>query len=392
MVRVRVPRQANHETLASFFHVKSGLWRLLVSISVSLLCLCTIVIQYHVIFYDKDVYSSMWLARPEATNGEAFAARSLQQAESLAWPDDQPMQQKQPQPMPQQQPHSPPLTDKPIMLLAVFSMRKETNRQQYLRQTIFNTTDPRICTLQQYTAPNSVVRQDCQILYTFLIGTDRADLPRKLVHNETDLSRIVLPPEPTDADIVTLAIEENMNAGKTPSYFRYASLLTEDLARRNIRIDYITKMDSDTMINVTALADFANEYLLPSTMSQYQATFGGLLFEQMYCGGGKHCKKLKGRVYMSGGFYFLSLPLVRHITSPEIYETKHIWFEDMNTGFQVASYNRPISYLAFNTDMFWKHGVKKEEDWRELWAKAQEDPSVLVTGWGAWGTVEGSLG
>jgi hypothetical protein len=263
---------------------------------------------------------------------------------------------------------------------------------------MLNIKDPRLCTLYQYSLTNSTVQRDCQIIYTFVTGTwdTKSTLPTKLPIELSNLSDVVVeqPPTGDHNDVVTLAIQENMNDGKTPSFFRYASLLTDNLYRQeNLRLDYVAEMDTDVLMNISALADFMDTYLVPSTSRQYHPAFGGLLFEFFHCGALRRCRQLKGRVYMSGGFYFMSQHLVKHITSPEVYQQRFVKWEDMNTGFQIATYTKPIAYIACNTGMFWRHGVKKEAEYREWWKAGQRgNSSAFFTPWGAWNDVERSLG
>jgi hypothetical protein len=134
-------------------------------------------------------------------------------------------------------------------------------------------------------------------------------------------------------------------------------------------------------------------------------------------------------IHTVGAFYFLSQQLARHVTQTtnillpqNTNETKKkenpkkflARYEDMDMGMRVATYTHPIAYIECNTGMFWKHGLKTEQDFRSWWEKGRRNKrlgkgrskpqsttsitssgttdDVYWTGWGAWKEGGGGLG
>lgn len=94
----------------------------------------------------------------------------------------------------------------------------------------------------------------------------------------------------------------------------------------------------------------------------------------------------------------MSQQLAQHVTLPHVEESmpQHREFEDLDMGMRVATYTHPIAYVEFNTGMFWKHGLKTEQEFRDWWNKGRRNGTnstdVYWTGWGAWKKDGGGLG
>jgi len=82
----------------------------------------------------------------------------------------------------------------------------------------------------------------------------------------------------------------------------------------------------------------------------------------------------------------MSQHLAKHITSPKVDQRHFADYEDMDVGIRVSTYTEPISYIEFNTGMFWHHGLKQEEEFRKWWKEGTEENSTEAywTHWGAW--------
>lgn len=186
---------------------------------------------------------------------------------------------------------------KPTMLVGIFSTHNEQLRRQYIRETMLNVSDDFLCPLDVYLASNV---SECRVIYAFIVGAGAADAPQKNTQ-ATNLTQAVLSSSDDEPDVVRLSIQENMDHGKSPTYFAYGALLDQELRQQSFRhIDYIAKMDSDTLMNIQALDKFMNDSLVAYDAPRYLPTYGGMMLDWMKCGGESHCDVLQGRVYMQG--------------------------------------------------------------------------------------------
>eukprot|EP00980_Cylindrotheca_fusiformis_P022771 scaffold9735_cov106-Cylindrotheca_fusiformis.AAC.1 len=144
----------------------------------------------------------------------------------------------------------------PRFLLGFFSMPNEVDRRQFMRDSVLrfykdvDKEDNRtICAL------NDLLRQDipeCRITYVFIIGGSEG--PKRLLTSSEEqpiYTRNILENEP---DVVQLNIEENMNDGKTPTYYKYASIMAEQVSA-----DYVAKVDLDTLLFVPNFVKYCQE-------------------------------------------------------------------------------------------------------------------------------------
>lgn len=230
----------------------------------------------------------------------------------------------------------------------------------------------RLCSLQDY-LHDVKGASACQILYTFVVGGN-ASAPAAYPDAATDLVVENSTLASLEPDVVLLNIRENMNEGKTPSWFHYTSTILHR------KIDYVAKLDLDTLVSIPQLLEFVNQELPPAApagqrQNQHQVqlapprVFGGLLMDFEACGGKfyeSRCKPAKGKIYMSGQFYFVSYDLVQHQSRWRTNNTfKERKYEDLNFGVRIWAYPHPIKIIAFNPHMFWWHGYKNETLWMD---------------------------
>ena len=128
-----------------------------------------------------------------------------------------------------------PAPSESTMLLGIFSMSKEKEQRHYIRETMLNVNDTRVCPLYVYIDSSSTVdatsfdTSRCQVLYAFIVGADTdPEAPTKNTHAQ-NLTELVFPSDTEEPDVVRLTIKENMNAGKSPTYFKYGALLDQEL-------------------------------------------------------------------------------------------------------------------------------------------------------------------
>lgn len=251
-------------------------------------------------------------------------------------------------------------------LLGIFCQLNDTKHRAMTRSTMLgpdlpDDVQPLLCTLRDY-LDHSKVASSCQIVYTFVVGGN-ASAPMAYPVDASDLvveNSTIMSLEP---DVVLLNIKENMNEGKSDSWFHYASTLLH----RNI--DYVSKLDLDTLVSIPQLLSFVNDELPIPHQRAPPRVFGGLLMDFEACGGKffkARCSPIKGKVFMSGQFYFVSYDLVQHQsrlrTNDTLIQRKH---EDLNFGIRIWAYPHPIKVIAFNPHMFWWHGYKNETLWMD---------------------------
>ena len=205
---------------------------------------------------------------------------------------------------------------------------KEAMRRQMIRETYlsfyktFNKSSDRICKLTHILNGNTSL-QDCQIAYAFFMGANKAGPPELLSPNATfpmTRDRPKLDPAKLytigkgEDDIIYLNIRENQFDGKMPTWFKYGSMVVEEM---NVPFDYIAKVDSDTLLFIPTLLEFADVHLRDTS----KLIHVGLPFFSNFCNKKKFddhpCPMpLAGDLYMSGEFSAMSSQLASIITSP----------------------------------------------------------------------------
>ena len=102
-----------------------------------------------------------------------------------------------------------------------------------------------------------------------------------------------------EPDVTYLNIQENMNDGKSATWFKYASHVLPE----SLQIDFIGKVDSDCILHPPKLLRELEERISVGNM-----TYGGYPMDND-----------NDHHYMSGGFYFLSRRLASVITAVDSY-------------------------------------------------------------------------
>lgn len=213
------------------------------------------------------------------------------------------------------------------ILLGLFTTTREQDkpRQNLVRKTyltnyeILNqvglaksdeTTD-RLCSLADLLEQKNNTMQECVIVYTFVAGNYHKKSNLSIPTDLTYIDDASFPyavdrssEEGYNRDFVYLNIRENMNDGKTSTWFKYASTI---LPAKELGIDLIAKVDSDTVLYPRPLL-----HELDRTLSRKykisrpaQRVYGG--FEEV-----AHPEEVP---YAQGGFYFLSRDVASYITS-----------------------------------------------------------------------------
>ena len=193
----------------------------------------------------------------------------------------------------------------------------ETERRQTIRNTYLSFYQDhstpgeshRICSLAEFTCHPD---WECQIVYTFFMGANPHAKPEllnpKLNHYGKMMVSTVLSNTPLEQDIVYLNIRENQFDGKMPTWFQFGVLVAQEYPT----IDYIAKVDSDTLVLIPNLLRYLQSTLPPTTPDH---VYGGVAFPPTSCdlNATDHdhaCPlPLVGDSYMSGEFNFMSIDL-----------------------------------------------------------------------------------
>lgn len=204
----------------------------------------------------------------------------------------------------------------------------------------------RVCSLQEWTCGYATLREQCQIIFAFVVGGNSSGPPSLLDEALDDFrSMLYAPPAgqatgqnrddgPVGAEpgLVQLNIRENQFDGKMTTWFQFAGLV----GREYPEIDYAVKADSDTLVftpiflehlemrhrrvlsqiypHVGSVDDTNNHGNLTT-----ERVYGGVKFPKTYCGKAEThhpCPlPLIGDTYMSGELNFMSMDLARFIAS-----------------------------------------------------------------------------
>ena len=241
------------------------------------------------------------------------------------------------------------------MLLGIFSTlsEEELKRRQLIRETYLSLSkvDDRVCDMQRYRKN----RFGCRLVYAFVVGS--LEEGPTLHHNDAE----PLVVEPADLklygdifleeDVVYLNIKENMEYGKSLTWFKYGASIAKEL-----RIDYIGKIDSDAYLKTGELLALIKNELPPVPYNRC-----------IY--GGRPLPDFQGSsVYMAGQFYFVSSDLAWYVSyemNPKERDELTLNIEDLDFGRYVSSHTMPIKFFALHNRIFWMHPIKKEDQWRE---------------------------
>jgi len=234
------------------------------------------------------------------------------------------------------------------MLLGIFSMstKKASRRRELIRRTyLYN--DSRVCSLQEYQKQSleSPHQRICQIPYTFVIGAGKLSRPQDHDDNEpllleTDQNGAV------EIDCTYLNIKENMEKGKSTTYLKYATSVAKISG-----LDFIAKIDDDTVMSMPLLLEFIDDELPPTPFNR-----------RIYGGSFVPSRELQ-HIYAQGQFYFMSIDLADYVAnsiSATERERNSIFIEDLDMGTFIQSHPRPIKLMDITTRMFWIHPRKWE--------------------------------
>jgi len=248
--------------------------------------------------------------------------------------------------------HAPPLKrPQPTMALGIFTYAASVEYRETLRETFLSQKG--ICTLNSYIQQEEDIsqhyggggKQNCTLVYTFV-------LPQNHDHSHTNVLK-----KETSHDMLFLDYELGHSAlEKSKKWFSYMSSKYLESGY----IDYVGKVNQDTLIHTPQLIKFIQHDLDPAPYNRRM--YGGVRQDYNSCW--KHvsnmanlesgsnndlsvstiCDSTKGFYYMSQQFYWVSIDLADYVSSEEAHQSMpHLWgFEDIDLWRILASLAMPV--------------------------------------------------
>lgn len=241
-----------------------------------------------------------------------------------------------------------PSPNKSRMLLGIFTIAAEAEKRTAIRSMWRHMKG--VCTFQGRPVKEvEAAGSSCRVIYTFVLGSPGAARTSRTGRTDYIAGHI----EAGD-DETYLNIEENMEDGKTPTWFRYAATIADKL-----KADYVGKMDSDTWLKVDSFIEFLDTDLPPAPVAgiDNRKRYGGVIIEGVACGVSvnQHCKLLRGRAYMAGQFYFVSSDLADYILNEVDTRILHVGYEDFDFGLYILSYPGAVNFVVMSGHVLWVH-------------------------------------
>ena len=269
------------------------------------------------------------------------------------------------------------------VLWGIFTVESSDDVVESERRKMFRNL---LAIAQNRTCPLSKVVVGCEIIYTFVVG-GRSEgrtfirhsnyssldflVPNQFLEDK-DQSLLTQTTEDTKyGDITHLDIAENMDFDKSPTWLGYASKVMQDM-----KIDYVAKLDTDTLPLLDLYFRFVNKEL-PAHAESHRimagiladtVTFSDHIPQKHYRDRAKYMKPKFGDVpphyYFRGEFYLLSKQLA--IDAYETYVTNFPEFPNWTRRFEdqivtalvFASPGPVTTVLLAKSEAFWKHPVK----------------------------------
>jgi len=291
----------------------------------------------------------------------------------------------------------PPQKGKARVLMGIFCRSIVDKEYQELFRLLFD-LNPLVCSLGRYEQDIlEGTESRCQFVYTFVMGgnDDIWDGPNELLDD-----RIPILLDKGD-DYVVLNIQENMNLGKSQTWFYFASTTMKET---KLNFDYIGKMDTDTMPYLDKYFDFADNHLPPSPYNL--RTMVGIFsmkswwknqdkikerFFSKYYSGFSNGVSVGMHVYPGGQWYILSKDLVigvvavaqLSVSGKARYKySEGIEDHDIGAMAYISAEGKPMNLVQLSeSSIFWRHGVKsKVKGWKDIWTNEINRTKVALIG------------
>ncbi|CAB9501274.1 expressed unknown protein [Seminavis robusta] len=297
------------------------------------------------------------------------------------------------------------------VLVGIFTADMKNDREYRARHrrlfTLWN--DPRVCSLADFQKRSVAKRDSCEVIFTFVVGANPRGPPEWIEQDDDDNGKrmenpILLPPsldskftssDLDKKDVTRLNICENMNEGKSQTWFKYGYLIAQDYPE----ISYVMKLDADSILHLHEFFHFAYRHLPPPPHSNN--AYVGALRDKAYWPlkkgiTPKDREELEGffgadfegvHLYLAGQCYILSINLARVVMKEsKVLDEKKIRLaenppkikrnytsyleghEDHDIAAMVFHSLEPVHLITVGRKQrFWEHPVKGEPRWRRIW-------------------------
>jgi hypothetical protein len=190
-----------------------------------------------------------------------------------------------------------------------------------------------------------------------------------------------------ESDVTLLNIRENMNEGKSQTWFSYAETLATSHG-----IHYLVKTDTDTVIFLDKYFDFVDQHLYPAPYNRY--ILAGYFVDKWWWGTNldempmnAFLKKKYGRafhVYAAGQWYLMSPDLARMVREEAsvVNQKELAAVEDHDISYMIfRRCNRPLHLVVIALkEQHWQHRVKINlgKTFRRIWDNEKARMAQIV--------------
>ena len=279
---------------------------------------------------------------------------------------------------------------RPRVLIGIFSADFPTEQRCRHRQRRLLRTYPHVCSLDKYMSKHPA---DCHLVYTFVLGgnpdapstelLDDTSRPWVLPSTAADNPRQYTGKDILAPDVTLLNIRENMNDGKSQTWFAYAAKIAEEHS-----IDYIVKQDTDTILYLDKFFDFVDTMLPPAPYNRN--IMAGSVVDKFWWGADKVNRRAPAEkwaiqryggllhLYVEGQWYLMSPSLANTVQQQALLgpdETSKYFagHEDHDVSAMAFHSERPINLIIISMQQrHWLHNVKislGNGRWNRLWER-----------------------
>lgn len=283
------------------------------------------------------------------------------------------------------------------VLIGIFT--QEQNEEKHYRRQFRDVFrhHPYTCTLHELKAHREAPRleNECKLVYAFVFGSNKEpDAPTEIIGRETQIEITESPAnllnESKEGDLVLLNIRENMNQGKSFTWLYYAS----NYLSGHLGIDYIGKVDTDTLISMHSYFQFHEKFLFPTPMNTN--TLVGHFLDKRTTWRVNELEREKEthfrtrwesvHVYCAGEVYIMSVDLANATAAsawlrPDVRQLHSEMVEDHDVStmafLSTEDSKNPMNLIMIAKDKkWWTHPLKRHrniEMWSRLWQEEKEE-------------------
>lgn len=268
------------------------------------------------------------------------------------------------------------------VLVGIFTIDDTTERRCRHRQRRLFRLHPYTCTLATFLSEQP---ENCRLIYTFVTGgnpqgpTMQVDSSVPMVIEYDSTRMHFTEKDMLEPDVTLLNIKENMNDGKSQTWFAYGAQLA-----KTYPIDYIVKQDTDTILFLDKYFDFVDQSLPPAPYNRN--ILAGSVADKLWWGEdtvNRNSPAEQWAIQRYGGLLHLYTEGQWYLMSPDLAETvqqeailtdetaKYVaGHEDHDVSAMAFHSNKPIHLIIVSMQQrHWQHRVKLALGgiWHRLW-------------------------